>query len=59
MSVNSVFRDLPIDIQALGVGFLRDLQGLHDIALNWNEKGLTKGGERFVTQIKKYHELNF
>lgn len=48
----SLYDDLPKDIQALGVEFLRNLQSLHDAHSFWNDSGLSEKGAFFVDSIK-------
>ena len=48
-----VFNFLPIWMKKMGSEFLRDVQSLHDIDLNWNKKGLNRSrGEEEYKRIK-------
>ncbi len=57
-SVLNLFDILPKKVQKLGMGFLVDLQGLHDKRSYWDEKGLTKEGKQEVKKIKDVFKLN-
>lgn len=56
-TVSKVFDMLPKEIQDLSLGFLEDLQSLHDSDSNWDSKGLTKTGISQVNFIKKHFNL--
>ena len=55
--VKEIFDRLPIDLQAYGVKFLSELQGLHDNPEYWREHGLSdEGAERVELLI--YNLMN-
>lgn len=45
--------DLPKYVRDLGIGFLIELQGLHDSIFNWNTEGLTPSGKLAVERIEE------
>jgi hypothetical protein len=47
-----IFEQLPENVKELGQEFLKDLQRLHDHAHHWSTKGLTVGGEEFMTELE-------
>lgn len=52
-SLQDIFYKLPEWLQELGMEFLDDLQGLHDVKEHWDEKGLTERGKERYESIKK------
>ncbi len=58
ISEENAFDLLPAELQALGQGFLINLQQLHDYGGNWNQTGLSEEGKREVEIIKNRYELN-
>ena len=48
---HDVFSRLPIELQELGVDFLREVQYLHDIDEFWNEEGLSEKGHEYAEGI--------
>jgi hypothetical protein len=42
-AVSSVFSELPDELKVLGIGFLQDVQGLHDSESAWNFYGMSSG----------------
>jgi predicted NAD-dependent protein-ADP-ribosyltransferase YbiA (DUF1768 family) len=57
-TASAVFESLPKSVQALGKGFLGQLQVLHDGADNWNGEGLTKKGESKANDIFTHYVFN-
>lgn len=57
--VNSdwIFKKLPEWMQDLGIGFLYDVQILHDSDNYWTETGLSESGKEKVEKIKNDHCL--
>jgi hypothetical protein len=56
---NSVFDLLPVEVQELGVYFLKRCQCLHDEESYWDEDGLSDRGESKLASIKaKYCNVN-
>jgi len=51
--VKTVVSDLPQELIELEIGFLQDIQGLHDAASNWIETGLSQRGQIEVNKIKE------
>ena len=57
--VESIFEELPSDIQSLGMYFLTEVQRLHDLGKNWDiKKGLSVYGKIRVSDIIKEYELD-
>ncbi len=52
VSDESIFEKLPDDLKELGVGFLAQIQILHDIRSNWDENGLSEMGNQKYESIK-------
>jgi hypothetical protein len=50
--LDSVFRQLPENVQELNQEFLMDLQKLHDYGHHWNYDGLSDAGEDFMTALE-------
>lgn len=57
VGVAEIFDMLPKSVQSLSVKFLESLQDLHDLNLNWDDKGLTDFGIENVSRIKKKFDL--
>lgn len=50
---SSVWAQIPEDVKRLRMGFLADLQNLHDHECNWYPEGLTDKGLEAVNEIAK------
>lgn len=50
--VEAIFPQLPNELQKLGITFLLDLQGFHDMSIYWSEKSITESGKQEVERIK-------
>jgi hypothetical protein len=48
-----IFNELPQELRDLGIGFLTQLQTLHDREENWDEEGLTDLGSRMAVNIQR------
>jgi len=59
--IESVFDELPENLQVLGKEYLDSIQNFHDSSTNWNtidEEGLTEIGKGRLSQLIKEYELD-
>ncbi len=54
---SSVFHRLPSEVQELGKEFLREIQKLHDMVVNWDDEGISEQGLLLVENVKLKFEL--
>ena len=55
--VSDCFSMLPPELQELGEDFLNSVQRLHDVAVCWNETGLSPAGQIRYEEICKRYSL--